>query len=207
MPLVPLETKRALTMFLQQPVAESVPDAMPDDRLSYEAPEANAYEFQSGGVVDMLTKLEDEFKVKKMELEEEETKAQHAFAQIIQQLSDNIENADHEISKKTTKRAETEQAKADAEGDLAATMAERDEERTYKADTEALCALKTSDFHARQKLRAEELEAIKKAIEIISSGAVAGSGEKHLPTLLQIRAKRTTALAQLRSTNQAPIQK
>jgi uncharacterized protein YoxC len=206
MPLVPVETKRALTMFLQQPVADSVPDAMPDDRLSYEAPEANAYEFQSGGVVDMLTKLEDEFKTKKADLEEEELKAQHAFAQIIQQLSDNIENADHEISKKTTKRAETEQAKADAEGDLAATMAERDEERTYKADTEALCALKTSDFHARQKLRAEELEAIKKAIEIISSGAVAGSGEKHLPALLQV--KKAPALAQLRSSNgQAPIQK
>merc|ERR1719345_599266 len=185
--------------FLQQPVADSVPDAMPDDRLSNEAPEANAYEFQSGGVVDMLTKLEDEFKTKKGELEEEELKAQHAFAQIIQQLSDNIENADHEISKKTTKRAETEQSKADAEGDLAATMAERDEERTYKADTEALCALKTSDFHARQKLRAEEFEAIKKAIEIISGGAVAGSGDKHLPALLQVR--RAPALAQLRSSN------
>lgn len=193
-------------MFLQQPVADSVPDAMPDDRLSYEAPEANAYEFQSGGVVDMLTKLEDEFKTKKADLEEEELKAQHAFAQIIQQLSDNIENADHEISKKTTKRAETEQSKADAEGDLASTMAERDEERTYKADTEALCALKTSDFHSRQKLRAEEIEAIKKAIEIISSGAVAGSGEKHLPALLQI--KHAPVLAQLRSSNgQAPIQK
>jgi uncharacterized protein YoxC len=204
--LIPIETKRALTMFLQQPVADSVPDAMPDDRLSYEAPEANAYEFQSGGVVDMLTKLEDEFKTKKADLEEEELKAQHAFAQIIQQLSDNIENADHEISKKTTKRAETEQSKADAEGDLASTMAERDEERTYKADTEALCALKTSDFHSRQKLRAEEIEAIKKAIEIISSGAVAGSGEKHLPALLQI--KHAPVLAQLRSSNgQAPIQK
>jgi len=206
MALIPLETKRALTMFLQQPVADSVPDAMPDDRLSYAAPEANAYEFQSGGVVDMLTKLEDEFKAKKADLEEEELKAQHAFAQIIQQLSDNTENGNHEISKKTTKRAETEAQRADAEGDLASTMAERDEERTYKADTEALCALKTSDFHARQQLRAEELEAIKKAIEIISSGAVAGSGDKHLPALLQI--KRAPALAQLRSSNgQAPIQK
>jgi len=206
MALIPLETKRALTMFLQQPVADSVPDAMPDDRLSYAAPEANAYEFQSGGVVDMLTNLEDEFKAKKADLEEEELKAQHAFAQIIQQLSDNTENGNHEISKKTTKRAETEAQRADAEGDLASTMAERDEERTYKADTEALCALKTSDFHARQQLRAEELEAIKKAIEIISSGAVAGSGDKHLPALLQI--KRAPALAQLRSSNgQAPIQK
>jgi uncharacterized protein YoxC len=207
LPLVPIETKRALTLFLQQPVADSVPDAMPNDYLEKSAPEASGYEFQSGGVVDMLTKLEDEFKTKKMELEEEETKAQHAFAQIIQQLSDNTENANHEINKKTTLRAETQQAQSDAEGDLAATMHERDEDRTYKADTEALCALKKEDFEARQKLRAEEIEAIKKAIEIISSGAVAGAGEKHLPSLLQIRNKRQPALAQLRSTGQAPLQK
>ncbi len=57
-------------------------------------------------------------------------------------------------------------------------MQERDEERIYKPDTEAPCALKTQDFGARHKLRAEELEVIKKAIEIISSGAVAGPGEQ-----------------------------
>merc|ERR1719503_159530 len=44
-------------------------------------------------------------------------------------------------------------------------------------------------------------------MEIIGSGAVAGSGEKHLPAMLQIR-KRAPALAQLRSSSgQAPIQK
>merc|ERR1719316_637902 len=135
---------------------------MPDDRLSYEAPEANAYEFQSGGVVDMLVKLEDEFKSKKADLEEEELKAQHAFAQIIQQLSDNIENAEHEINKKETLRGQTQEAKAEAEGDLAQTSADRSEDPAYLADTEALCAQKTSDFNARQKLRQEELDAIKK---------------------------------------------
>merc|ERR1719316_2452735 len=142
---------------------------MPDDRLSYEAPEANAYEFQSGGVVDMLTKLEDEFKTKKADLEEEELKAQHAFGQIMQQLADNIENADHEINKKTTLRAETEEQKSEAQGDLATTRQERSEDMTYKADTEALCAQKTADFNARQKLRQEELDAIKKAMEIMGS--------------------------------------
>jgi hypothetical protein len=44
--LVPVEAKKALAEFLQQP-----------DELSVSAPEANAYEFQSGGVVDMLEKL------------------------------------------------------------------------------------------------------------------------------------------------------
>jgi len=206
--VVPPSAKRALLSFIQmqQPVADSVPDAMPDDRLAYEAPEAAGYSFQSGGVVEMLAKLEDEFKAKKTDLETEELGAQQAFAAIIQQLGDNIENAQHEIDKKTTLRAQTEEAKAEAEGDLAQTTADRSEDQAYLADTEALCAQKTSDFEARQKLRSEELDAIRKAIEIISSGAVAGSGEKHLPSLLQIRSKRSTALVQLRNSQQSPVQ-
>ena len=44
--------------------------------------------------------------------------------------------------------------------------------------------------------KADEIVAIEKAIEIISSGAVAGNADKHLPALMQNKA---SALAQLRS--------
>jgi uncharacterized protein YoxC len=192
--LVPAASKKALTSFLQQ-----------DPELAYAAPEANAYEFQSGGVVEMLEKLMDEFSTKKTELEKEELGAQQAFEQILQQLSDNIENAEFEINKKTKHRATTQEEKAQAEGDLAQTTADRDEDQKYLDDTTALCTQKTSDFESRQKLRAGELEAISKAIEIIGSQAVAGSGDKHLPALLQIQNKRA-ALAQFRSNQMSPAQ-
>merc|ERR1719388_157863 len=173
--LVPVASKKALTSFLQQ-----APE------LDVSAPEANAYEFQSGGVVEMLEKLNDEFSSKKTDLEKEELGAQQGFEQIMQQLADNIENAEFEISKKTKLRAETQEKKAELEGDLAQTTADRDEDQKYLDDTVALCTQKTADFTSRQELRAEELDAIFKAIEIISSQAVAGSGEKHLPALIQI---------------------
>merc|ERR1719388_482849 len=160
--LVPAASKKTLTSFLQQ-----APE------LEVSAPEANAYEFQSGGVVDMLEKLNDEFSSKKTELEKEELGAQQAFEQIMQQLADNVENAEFEISKKTRQRAETQENKAEFEGDLAQTTADRNEDQKYLDDTVALCTQKTSDFEARQKLRGEELEAISKAIDIISSQAVA----------------------------------
>merc|ERR1719214_118155 len=192
--LVPAASKKALTSFLQQ-----APE------LDVSAPEANAYEFQSGGVVDMLEKLNDEFSQKKTELEKDELAAQQAFEQIFQQLADNIENAEFEIAKKTKHRAQTEEAKAEAEGDLAQTTADRDEDQKYLDDTVALCTQKTSDFESRQKLRGEELEAISKAIDIISSQAVAGSGEKHLPALIQMQ-KKAGALAQLRSSQMSPVQ-
>merc|ERR1719476_1266673 len=139
--LVPAESKRALTNFLQQ-----------DPELAYDAPEANAYEFQSGGVVDMLEKLNAQFSSKKTDLEKEELAAQQAYEQIRQQLADNIENAEFEISKKTKLRAETQQNKADLEGELAQTTADRDEDQKYLDDTVALCTQKTADFESRQKL-------------------------------------------------------
>jgi len=199
--LVPTHAKRALAAFLQESTR-----AMNDDAaLLPAAPEANAYEFQSGGVIEMLEKLKDEFSNKKTDLDKEELGAQQAFEAIIQQLSDNTENAEHEVSKKETSRAETAQLKAETEGDLAATTKERDEDQAYLTDTVALCKTKAQDFEQRQNLRAGELTALNKAIDIIGGQAVAGSGEKHLPQLMQIR-QRDASLLQLRSGDRSPIQ-
>jgi hypothetical protein len=199
--LVPKAAKDTLTSFIQ--VTQPDVEEMPDDQLFYKAPEAYGYEFQSGGVIDMLVKLGDEFGTKKADLIKEEMKAKNAYQMIMQVLTDNIENADHEIKKKSVLRAETEQAKAEAEGDLAETTKERDEDQAYLDETTSLCQQKTSDFEARQKLRAEELETLKKAIEIIASEEVAGSGDKYLPTLLQVGSK---SLAQTQNKQQNPLQ-
>jgi len=193
--LVSQRSKSVLDSFLNQPAG-----------LEVSAPEANAYEFQSGGVVDMLEKLQDQFSGEKRKLEKDELGAQQGYEQVMQQLADDVENAEFEINKKTKLRAATEEDKAQKEGDLAQTTKDRDEDQKYLDDTVALCDQKTADFEARQKLRGEELEAISKAMEIISSQAVAGAGDKHLPALVQIGEKRA-ALAQLRSEARSPVQR
>lgn len=204
--LVPPPSKAALSAFLQQAQPDLVGEDMPSERLTRDSPEANAYEFQSGGVIEMLAKLKVEFRSKKSDLDAEELNAQHAYEQMMQQLNDNIENAEHEISKKTMARGETGQAKAQHEGELAQTKTDRDEDQKYKDDTEALCTLKKNDYESRQKLRGEEIEQLRKAIEIISSDEVSGAGEKHLPALMQIHGRRGVALAQLRGDQQSPLQ-
>merc|ERR1719375_689721 len=104
---------------------------------------------------------------------------------------------------KTETKAKKLQSKAEAEGELEDTIKTRDDDMKYLADLTATCEQKSSDFEARQQLRAEEIEAIEKAIEIISSGAVAGAAEEHLPTLVQMKA---SSLAQLRADGQSPQQ-
>merc|ERR1719201_616535 len=73
----------------------------------------------------------------------------------------------------------------------------------YKSDTDATCAQKAAAFAERQQLRAEEIVAVEKAIEIMGGDAVAGSADKHLPAMLQTK---KTSFAQLRSTTKNPNQ-
>mmetsp|Transcript_53098 Transcript_53098/g.99802 ORF Transcript_53098/g.99802 Transcript_53098/m.99802 type:complete len:454 (-) Transcript_53098:27-1388(-) len=97
----------------------------------------------------------------------------HAYDTLKQKLTDQVEGATRETAVKTEFKGKRAAAKAEAEGDFAETSAAKKEDESYLADLTALCSVKTSDFESRQKLRAEEIEALGKAIEIISSSAVA----------------------------------
>merc|ERR1719421_330008 len=114
----------------------------------------------------MLEKLKGQFRQQRTDLQEEEMNAQYAYESIMQTLTDNIENAEAEIARRSKVKAEREQDKADAEKDLASTTADRDEDQKYLDDLTALCTQKAADYEKRQELRAGELEAIQKAIDI-----------------------------------------
>jgi len=198
--LIPKEAKRALDVFLSRNQDEEAA------LLQVSAPEANAYEFQSQGIIDMLQKLLDEFVAELTTAEKEESDSVHAFQMLSQDLNNNIEQTTAARDEKAALKAKKLQAKADAEGDLTDTTTTRDDDVKYLEDMTAECEQKAADFESRQKLRAEELEAITKAIEIISSNAVKGNSEKHLPQLVQTT-KNNTALVQLRADGQSPTQK
>merc|ERR1719471_2090757 len=114
---------------------------------------------------------------------------------LMQDLKSQIEQDETDRDESAESKSKKLQAKADAEGDLKDTTTTMEEDKKYLADLTATCEQKASDFESRQQLRAEEIVAIEKAIEIISSGAVAGNADKHLPTMLQAH----NSFAQLRA--------
>merc|ERR1740123_1805540 len=124
-----------------------------------------------------------------------------AFEMLIQDLMAQLEQANQDRTEKAETKAKKLQAKADAEGDLEDTTTTRDADQKYLDDLTATCEQKASDFESRQQLRTEELEAIAKAIEIISSGAVSGNADKYLPTLVQKQ-----SFASLRADSQSQSQ-
>merc|ERR1719321_444114 len=87
-------------------------------REASSAPEANAYEFQSHGVVEMLEKLLDKFTDERTTLEKEEMNSKHAFDMLMQDLSAQISQANTDRGEKAEEKAKTLQAKASDSGDL-----------------------------------------------------------------------------------------
>jgi hypothetical protein len=168
---------------------------------------AAGYEFQSGGIVDMLGKLKTQFTGEKTKLEKEEANAQAAFEKIMQSLTSNLDGAKTEIAAKNKLLAKTQQAKAENEGNKQGAEKEFEEDSKYLQETTAMCEVKTSDFTSRLKLRDEEISTLSKAIEIIKGDSVAGAGKRNLD-FIQVHSlhRRVTTFAHLRSVPQNPLQ-
>jgi uncharacterized coiled-coil DUF342 family protein len=174
---IPAKAKAIVASMMQ--VQESARDDMA-------APEANAYEFQSGGVVAMLEKLLHKFEDELFALEKAEMNANANFEMLAQKLTALIRDAEDAIAKKTTTKAERLESAAVAKGDLETTSASKAEDEKILSDTKAECHMKSDEYEKNQNTRADEVKAIEKAMEIMASPSVSGNAAKHLPTLAQV---------------------
>merc|ERR1740130_983456 len=162
------------------------------------APEANAYEFQSGGVVSLLEKLRLKFQDQRLALEKEEMTSKGNFQVLLQQLTDDIKADNAAIQKKTAMKGKRLGDAATAKGDKEVTEASKAKDESVLSDTNAECQQTSDKYEKNQVVRHGEITALTEAIKIMSSGDVTGMGGKHLPAaLLQTK---VSALAQLRST-------
>jgi len=191
----PEKAKKAIMAFIQSDPEENLAESMM-------APQANAYEFQAQGVIDMIQGMKDKFEEEQSDLEKKEMNAKFSFETLSQDLKSQIEDGTQDKTEKEAEKGDALKSAGQAKADLASTTGTRDDDSKYLADLTATCEAKSAAFAERQQLRAEEIAAIEKAIEILASPEVSGSSEKHLPGLVQI----TSALAQLRSQAQNPNQ-
>jgi len=148
---VPTKAKQAMQVFVQTAGKQN-------PKLFYDAPEAYAYESQSGGVLAMLQDLHARFLSEMTDLEKQEMNAVHACQRLVQRFKEQTELAEQEISQKEKRLAE-------CRADLAQAKSDKTEEETLKEKNEEylrqlgeLCGQKQTDFVSRQQLRAEELK-------------------------------------------------
>merc|ERR1719337_101980 len=129
--IIPAQSKKVIDSFLAQD-----PD---DENLAVAAPEANAYEFQAQGIVDMLEKLGAKFEDERTELEKEEVAARHAFEMLSMDLKSQIDQATSGRTEKAEAKAKSQQGASDAKGDLTDTTTTRDDDSKYLSDLTAEC--------------------------------------------------------------------
>jgi len=194
----PAADKKVIDAFLMR-------DSEEPDLTFVAPPPPTAYSFQSQGIIDMLVKLKDKFTDELRNLEKDEVSRRHTYTSLIQDLSNSIKQAKESSRVKQQNVIKNKQISIEASGNLQEVTAARDGDVKYLKDLVATCATKEEDFKARQKLRTEEIDALDKAVEILSSDTVSGSGAKHLPSMLQ-SGKKVVALLQIQSKNAAPNQ-
>ncbi|CAK0884876.1 unnamed protein product, partial [Prorocentrum cordatum] len=156
-----LQTRRLIPKEARQALA-----AFLQDGQGPEAPDAMGYEFHAHGIIEMLEKLLDKFTAERTGIENQERTNLHEYELLIQPESASPQQPPALLSAQRQP------------GGLAPRQP-------------ATCSQKGEQFQARQQLRAEELVAVEKAIEIIKGETVTGYAEKHLPTLMHVQASRT----------------
>jgi len=151
-----------------------------DDNDSFEPPEANAYESQSGGIIEMLKKLKDQFREKLGQCQKEEANSAHASTMVQQDLVDSIDNANKDTEEKTADKEAKKENIAGNKKDLASTIQNKAEDENLLKNLDVECEEKLLSFQEKQKLRADEIEAIGKATEILAGDDVSGNAAEHL---------------------------
>jgi len=164
-----------------------------DSDSDYEPPEAKAYESQSGGVIDMLKKLKDDFRDKLSQCEKEEMNSKNAHDMVVQDLVGSIDNAQRTSEEQTAeKEAKVEKRAANSRELSSSTVVKEEDVKTY-ANLDVECEEKKLSFGEKQQLRTDEITALAKAMEILQGDTVSLIAEKHLSLLHK------ASFAQLRS--------
>jgi len=144
------------------------------------APAVAAYEFQSGGIVAMLEGLHTKFRTELADVESAETEQAHQFGLTELHLTNVITKDTSDRDEKVVFKGKRSADAARGKGELEETRAALASDEQLKSEIETTFKSKTATYEENQKVRADELVAVSKAIEIISSPAVSGSYAKHI---------------------------
>merc|ERR1719281_736789 len=166
-----------------------------DDDAELGAPAAATYKSHSSGIVDILSDMKDKAEAELADARKAESAATHEFNMLKQGLDDQLAADNKDLSNEKAAKAEAEETKATAEGDLAET---EEELKSLNANLDTVstdCMTSASDHEASQKARAEELAVIAEAKKIVKD-ATAGATAK-VYSLLQVQASSRAQLANM----------
>jgi hypothetical protein len=139
------------------------------------APAAAVYESHSGGIIDVLTGLQEDAEKQLADARKKEENALHNFQMLKQSLVDSIKFGNEDTAAAKKGIAEAGESKATAEGDLDVSVKDLIADQKSLSDLHRDCMTKASDFEASTTQRKEELNALGTAKKIIAEATGAAA--------------------------------
>jgi chromosome segregation ATPase len=130
----------------------------------------SSYESHGGGILDTLTELKDKAEVSLSQARKAEMEANHAYELLKQSIEMELSTMQKRMGAATNERSSTEETMHAATEELEETKKSKAADEAYLADLKMDCSAKAKEWSERQKSVAEELSAIAKAKDILSSG-------------------------------------
>merc|ERR1719313_2557452 len=180
--------KRTLTAFLNAPADYF--DAEPTF-------EEQSYQPKSGVIYGILLQMLETFKKNLKDTQDAEAAAVKSFEANKISLAVSIQDNTALYQKKELQLAAAGEKLAQAKIDLINTKALLEADEKYLEDLKMRCQMTDQDWELRQKMRAEEMEAVSKALAVLSSDdAHALFGRTFNPEFLQVSAEEMELQAQ-----------
>jgi len=156
--LTPSE-RRKIDAFIQQP--EDYFDASPTFKQSY-AP-------QSGEIFGILRQMKDTFESNLSDAQKEELANQKAYEELKAAKEAEIAAGTAQIDTKTAELADTDLKNAQAKQDIEDTRASLSADEQFLMMLKEKCSMTDKEWEERQKTRQMEMEAVSKALAVLSS--------------------------------------
>merc|ERR1719453_2720415 len=133
-----------------------------------QAPSAGSYAPASGEIIGILKQMKETFESNLSQTQKDEMKGSEDYESLKATKEEEITAASDQLELKTQELATTDEKLADSKQDLEDTEATKEADEKFLANLKAQCESMDAEFEARQKTRAEELEAVSKAMEVLS---------------------------------------
>jgi hypothetical protein len=153
------------------------------------APAVASYKSQSGGIVDVLEDMKEKAESQLAEVRKAEEAAKHNYAMLKQSLEAQIAADTKDMKEEKAGKAEAEEAKAEAEGDLEMTTKELANADETLATSRSTCMKVGADHEMTVKAREEELKVIAEAKKILTETTSGGVDQTY--SFLQVAAAST----------------
>jgi len=131
------------------------------------APAAAAFENSSGGITGVLNDLLEKANTELEGARSKENADNQNYQMLKGSLTDQIKFANKEMEEAKKSKAESEETKATAEGDLGVTTADLEEDISTLGSLHHDCMTKANEFETETKSRGEELKALATAKKIV----------------------------------------